>query len=260
MADRDGFEGNLELGVGLDPVQPGGLGARSDPAPGNRAFVRTREECVFPCKGSRPIEILDGIAVHLDAAVGEEEPEAFPMVGDVGELFAEAALGRDAGALLLQPDAEGLAQRRGACLSFASTPFGRATADVGLDGVEFGDPAQALGCDLGAAAVVDFAKAAPSAAPAVCQPQRRAALAAPAGQPVVAGIAVDPQDKGLPRVRARCLPLGKSPTRSSRLPRPETAAWTSSPASDCTSPMPYRRHRPTLLRRLAARKPRPVSP
>ena len=47
MACGDGFECGLEPGVGLDPVQLGRLGERSDPAPGDGGFVVTREECVF---------------------------------------------------------------------------------------------------------------------------------------------------------------------------------------------------------------------
>lgn len=103
----------------------------------------TREECVFPCKGDRPGEILDGIAVHLDAAIGEEQPKAVPVAGDIGEFLAEAGLGRDAGTLLFQPFAEGLDQRCGPRLPFCETLLGRAAAYFGLDGVELSDPAQA---------------------------------------------------------------------------------------------------------------------
>ena len=48
--------------------------------------------------------------------------------------------------------------------------------------------------DRRAAAVVDFAEAVSTMCPTVCQPQRRAALAAWSGQPIVAGIAADLQD------------------------------------------------------------------
>ena len=87
------------------------------------------------------------------------------MAGDIGELLAEAGLGGDAGALLLQPVAEGLDQGRGTHLAFGEAALGRTAADLGLDGVEFGDPAQALGRDLRAAAVVDFAEPAPRMGP-----------------------------------------------------------------------------------------------
>ncbi len=97
------------------------------------------EQRILSGKGNRPDEILDSIAVHLDAAVGEEEPE---------------------------PVAEGLDQRREPRLSFGDPALGRAAADLGLDGVELGDPAQALGGDLRAAAVADFAEPAPTMCPA----------------------------------------------------------------------------------------------
>ena len=41
-------------------------------------------------------------------------------------------------------------------------------------------------------------------------------------------------------------------------PVPKPAPGSHRPASACASPKPYRRHRPTLRRRLAARKPRPA--
>ena len=143
----------------------------------------TREQRVFAIQGNRPSEIFDGIAVHLDAAVGEEFLEAVPVAGDVGE----PGFGRDAGELLPEPVAEGLDQGRAAFLPFGETPLRRTAADIGLDGVEFG-------CDLRAAAVVDFAKPTPAMRPTVRKPQRRAALAARSGQPVVAGIAVNLED------------------------------------------------------------------
>ncbi len=124
------------------------------------------EQRILSGKGNRPDEILDSIAVHLDAAVGEEEPEPVPVAADIGELLTEAGLGRDAGTLLPEPVAEGLDQRRGPRLSFGDPALGRAAADLGLDGVELGDPAQALGGDLRAAAVVDFAEPAPTMCPA----------------------------------------------------------------------------------------------
>ena len=84
------------------------LDERGDTSPCGGAFVVACEQRVFSRQGNRPGEILDTVAVHLDAAVGEEELEAVPVAGDIGELLAESGLGRDAGALLLQPVAKGL--------------------------------------------------------------------------------------------------------------------------------------------------------
>ena len=82
------------------------------------------EQRVFAIQSNGSSEIFDAVAVHLDTAVGEEELEAVPVAGDIGELLAEAGLGRDAGALLLQPVTEGLDQRRAASLPFGETALG----------------------------------------------------------------------------------------------------------------------------------------
>ena len=124
VAGGDGFEGGLEPGIGFDTVQLGGLDERGDTSPRGGAFVVACEQRVFPRQGNRPGEILDTVAVPLDAAVGEEELETVPVAGDTGKLLAEAGPGRDAGALLLEPVAEGFDQGRAACLPFGETPLG----------------------------------------------------------------------------------------------------------------------------------------
>ena len=132
------------------------------------------------------------------------------MAGDIGELLAEAGLGRDAGALLLQPVAKGLDQRGAARLALGEPPLRRAASDLGLDGVEFGDPAQALGGDLRAAAVVDFAEPGRNICPTgdLGDRSRRSPGCVEA---VVAGETVGLQDAGeaaqmLDRMIARAVP------------------------------------------------------
>ncbi len=110
MTGCDGFECGLEPGVWLDLVQLRRLDEGCYASPGGGAVVVTGEQGVFPCKDHGPQAVFDGIAIHFDAAVVEEDPEAVPMTGDIGELFAEPGLGRDADALLRQPFAEGLDQ------------------------------------------------------------------------------------------------------------------------------------------------------
>ena len=226
---RDDMGVVLEPGVGFDPVQLGRLDKQSDPAPGGSAFVVPREECIFPCEGNRPGEIFDTVAVHLDAAVGEEEPEAVPVAGDVAELLAEPGLGRDAGALLPEPFAEGLDQGRGARLSLGQTPFGRAAADIGLDGIELGDPAQTLGRDLRAALplpaergdLVDHwrrGRPAQSVRPRRAVLQAFASLGPEARDPFAHGAFTDPEGRGhglrgLPLVENAAYDLGSTTRR-----------------------------------------------
>ena len=116
MAVRDGLEGGLQIGEGLDAVDLGGLDQRRDAAPGSSALVVPGEERVFPAQGNRADEVLDVVGVDLDASVMEEGLQAVPVTVDVGELLAEAGLGRDAQTLLLQPVSEGRDEGCGACL------------------------------------------------------------------------------------------------------------------------------------------------
>ena len=113
MAVRDRLEGGLEVGEGLDAVDLRGLDQRRDAAPRLAALVVTREERVFPVQGDRADQVLDAVGVDLDASVMEEGLQAVPVAVDVGELLAEAGLGGDAQALLLQPVSEGGDQGRG---------------------------------------------------------------------------------------------------------------------------------------------------
>jgi len=88
------------------------------------------EACVFLRQGHRPDAVLDAVAVYLDATVVEESVKAVPVVGDIGELLAEAGPFRDAAALVPEPQDEGFDQGSGASAALGETPFGRASAKV----------------------------------------------------------------------------------------------------------------------------------
>ena len=103
-------------------------------------------------------------------------------------------------------------------MPFGETPLRRTAADIGLDGVELGDPAQALGRDLRAAAVVDFAQFSPTMRPTVPELQRCAAFAAPAGQPIVTGIAVDLENEAGGRKDGYAGSRGEGECRSGAVP------------------------------------------
>ncbi len=116
------------------------------------------------------------------------------MTMDVGKLLTETGFGGDPEALLLQPLSEGGDQRRGAGLPGREPLPRRRASDICLDPVELGDPAQALGGDLGAVAVEHFLQFPPCVRPAMCHADRTAALAGRARQAVVALVAVELQD------------------------------------------------------------------
>ena len=194
MAASNSFEGRLEIGEGLDVVDLRGLDEGCDAAPGAAALVMAGEQCIFPVQGNWPDQILDTVAIDLDTAVVEEGLQTVPVTMDVGKLLAEAGLGGDPAALLLQPLSEGGDQRRGAGLPCREPLPGRRSADIGLDPVEVGDPAQAFGGDLGAVSIEHLLQFPPCVRPAMGHADRIATLAGRARQAVVALVAVKLQD------------------------------------------------------------------
>lgn len=61
------------------------------------------EEGVLPIERYRPDGSLDGVVVDLYAPIGQEELQAIPVFGDVGQGFAERGLRCDAGAVIGEP-------------------------------------------------------------------------------------------------------------------------------------------------------------
>lgn len=52
----------------------------------------TGEECIFPIQSNGADGSFDGVAVHLDAPVCQEQAEAIPVFGNVFERLAERRL------------------------------------------------------------------------------------------------------------------------------------------------------------------------
>lgn len=97
-----------QIGVWLDAVELRRLDQRGDDPPVLGALVVTGEECVLAVEGDWADRPLDGVAVDLDAPVLEEQGEAVPELGDVAQRLAERGFGGDAGAVVLDPVAEGV--------------------------------------------------------------------------------------------------------------------------------------------------------
>ncbi len=89
MTACDGFERGLEIGEGFDTVDLRGLDQRGDPAPCLAALVVPGEERVFSVQRNRADQILDIVAIDLDAAIMQEGLQPVPLVVNVGELFAQ---------------------------------------------------------------------------------------------------------------------------------------------------------------------------
>ena len=131
---------------------------------------RGGEEGILAIWGDRPDGVFHRIGVHLDAAVSEKYLQPIPVAMDVAELFAKARFGRSRedqitireivlandAALMGQPEAEVGDHRGGLRLARGKTLFGPMATDAGLDLIEMGDAAQALGGDPGSVLLVNI--------------------------------------------------------------------------------------------------------
>ena len=81
-----------------------------------RAQVRPPSSCpaksaFFAIEGYGSDGVFDGVGVHLNTAISQEDLQAIPVPMDVGELLAETRFGGDTAALLGQLEAEVSNQR-----------------------------------------------------------------------------------------------------------------------------------------------------
>jgi len=100
MAIGDSCERGAQVGERIDGIEFAGLDERRDSSPVLRSCVVSCEESILPVQCNRPDCPFDGIVVDLDPAVGQEDTEAIPVFGDIGQSFAERRLASDAGAMM----------------------------------------------------------------------------------------------------------------------------------------------------------------
>ena len=154
--------------------------------PAKRAFLRLRVigRVVFSaglcCRRGC---VFGRVAVHLDAAIGQEDLPAVPVRVDMAELLARTGFGRDTAALHGQPEAEAFDRRSRSVLPDSAALVGGVASDSGLDLVDFRDAAQAPGgdpgcgpgCGPGAVFLADVVQFAACVGPATGQRQGLAA-------------------------------------------------------------------------------------
>jgi len=148
MTIGDRCEGGLEIGKGLNPVDLAGFDQRCDAAPGDTALVMPGEEGILAIEGDGADQVFDAVVVDLDAPIGQEGLQPIPVIVDVIQLFTQPGFGGDLAALCLQPVAEGRDQWSTAGLAGRQALAGGDATDIGFNGIDLGDAAQALGGDL----------------------------------------------------------------------------------------------------------------
>ena len=135
-----------EVGLRIDGIEFAGLDQRGDDRPVLAAAVGTREECILAIEGNRTDCPLRDVGIDLDAAIIEEERQAFPARQRIADRLGELGLLADQSELGVEPGLEVLDDRP-AFLVTNGAPFLSATAtNVALDGVEPGDALQPCAC------------------------------------------------------------------------------------------------------------------
>lgn len=92
----------------LDPVEFTGLDQGCDDGPVLCACIVAREERIFAVEGDGTDGALNGVGIQFDAAVVEEEDQPIPVFGDVFQSVSGRRFCRDAGAVLGEPELEGV--------------------------------------------------------------------------------------------------------------------------------------------------------
>jgi len=121
MAVGDGCQSCPEIGEGLDAVDLAGFDQRGDAAPGDAAFVVTREERIFAIEGNGSDQVFDFVGVDLDAPNGQDGLQPLLLVVDTGQLLAQPGFAGYLAALYLKPVTEGHHQWCGAGLTGGQT-------------------------------------------------------------------------------------------------------------------------------------------
>lgn len=71
-----------------------------NPKDGHAQFQNTNIHLIYGCIFARGV---DPTVVDLDATIGQEDAEAVPGFGDIGESFAKRRLASDAGTMVGEP-------------------------------------------------------------------------------------------------------------------------------------------------------------
>lgn len=102
------------------------------------------KQSILSIERYRPNSPFDAVIIDLDATVSQEDAEAVPVFGGIGERFTKRRLASDAGAVMRQLGPHVCDQRCGSLLPPCKTGFGVKTAQLGFDPIEFTDPLQAF--------------------------------------------------------------------------------------------------------------------
>ena len=147
MAIDDAGENIGEVRVGIDAVQFACFDQRRDVRPMLCATIGTSEERILTVEGDGADGSLHDVVVDLDAAIVDEERQAFPPRQGIADRLRQSALLTDRRELFAQPWFEGSAiGRLVSCRTRAPLIWATST-QVFLDSIEGLDPLERFVCD-----------------------------------------------------------------------------------------------------------------
>ena len=155
----------MQVGIGLDVVKLAAFDQRTEHSPSMSAAVAAREEMILSSKSNRPDCSFNWVRIKLDAAIVQEARQTIPARERVADRFGERAATGYKRKLRFEPEPHGIDNGLGPIAARREAVCWRLTANFGLDGTEFGDPAQGLSRNRRSRRFDNFVKFAPRVAP-----------------------------------------------------------------------------------------------
>ena len=140
----------MEVGIGLDAVKFAAFDQRTEHSPSMAAAIAAGEEMVLAAKCNRPDRPLDRVGIKLDATIMQETGQSLPSRERIADRFGQGASAGCKGELGFEPEPHGIDNGLRTTATCREPVRGRLTANVGFDGIEFGDPAQSASVAIGA--------------------------------------------------------------------------------------------------------------
>ena len=156
----------------IDVIQLRRLDQACDDGPMSPTTIGTREERIFSSESHRAHGAFDRVGIQFQPAIINEENQAFPVVQCITNGLGKGRTPGDARQLLGQPGMHGLDQRTALSLADPHAIISRLAADIVLDRIQGGDPAQRLVRDRGLRGGMDIEELPPCVRPAEGKPRR----------------------------------------------------------------------------------------
>src|SRR5205814_10374149 len=109
--------------------------------------VAAREEMILSSKSDRTNRALNGVGVQLDTTIMQQARQAFPARERISHRFGEGAAAGYKRKLRFEPESHGIDNRLRSIAACGEPVRGRLTANIRLNGIDLGDPAQGLRCN-----------------------------------------------------------------------------------------------------------------